>query len=112
MAEKYSSAVWDSLVEGHRPDLMAPKLSGYTDLVFRTRKDLEERRKFPDPLAMAMEMDPSHKPLGLVQDLRYNCLEVYFDTEACIVELDPSSLEVMAKEYRNHSLEQKSKVGK
>jgi hypothetical protein len=99
-------------VVGHIPDLMAPKLSGYTDLVVRTRKDLEERRKFPDPLAMAMEMDPSHKPLGLVQDWGYSCLAAYFDTEPCIVELGPSSLEAMAEEYRNHNLEQKSKVGR
>lgn len=104
-------AEWDSPVVGHRPDSLVQKHKVHTDLMASTRIDLSERRRFLDPLAMEMGMDPSHKPLGLVQDWGYSRLEARFYTETCIVELGPSSLEEMAEEYRNHSLEQKPEVG-
>ena len=63
----------NSMVVGHRLDLMVQKQSGYTDLVVSTHMNLEERRKVLDP--MAVEMDSSHNFPRLVQDRRYSCLE-------------------------------------
>jgi hypothetical protein len=94
--EEYSLVGWDSIVAGHRQDLMVQKHTGHIDLVVSTHIDLEERRKFLDSLAM--ERDPSYKLLGLVEDWRCNCLEADLSLEARIVELDPSSLEVMAED--------------
>ncbi len=102
--EVYSLVRWDLTVVGHRLDPMVQKHTGCTNLVASTRIDVEERRQFLDQLAM--EKDPSHKPLGLVEYWRHSCPGADLSSETCMVELGPSSLEEIAEEDRNHSLEQ------